>query len=371
MKKVLFLENIPSPYRVDFFTVLGTMCDLTVLFETKSATYRNDEWMKLEHPTFRSVFMKQKRLGKMQICTEVCKYLSNDYDAIIVGVYNMPTSILAMQYMRMRKISFYISIDGGMIKSESKLKKVEKTYLLSGANAWMSPSSESDRYLVYYGANPKKIFRYNFTSLLSKDIMSADEMIKSKDKFREELGIQERYMVLSVGRFNLNKGYGKGYDVLMKVAEKATKEIGFYFVGDEPTEEFVDWKREKGLENVHFISFLPKSEVSKYYASSDLFVLLTRGDVWGLVINEAMSYSLPIITTDKCVAGLELVEKGKNGYIVGAGEVDPVYNYMMEVIGDKRKREMMGLVSRRIIDTYSIEIMAEQHMRIFENGCTH
>ena len=52
--------------------------------------------------------------------------------------------------------------------------------------------------------------------------------------------------------------------------------------------------------------------------ASDLFVLPTREDIWGLVINEAMSFGLPIITTRKCIAGTELITDGENGYLLEA-----------------------------------------------------
>ena len=42
--KVLFMTNVPSPYRVDFFNELGKLCDLTVYFEKKSSDERNDIW---------------------------------------------------------------------------------------------------------------------------------------------------------------------------------------------------------------------------------------------------------------------------------------------------------------------------------------
>ena len=35
-----------------------------------------------------------------------------------------------------------------------------------------------------------------------------------------------------------------------------------------------------------------------------------------LVINEAMGFGLPVITTDRCTAGLEMVKDGENGYLV-------------------------------------------------------
>ena len=42
--KILFLTNIPSPYRVDFFNELGKLCDLTVLFEKQIAQDREKQW---------------------------------------------------------------------------------------------------------------------------------------------------------------------------------------------------------------------------------------------------------------------------------------------------------------------------------------
>ena len=42
--KVLFLTNLPSPYRVKFFSELGNLCELTVLYERKSASDRDDKW---------------------------------------------------------------------------------------------------------------------------------------------------------------------------------------------------------------------------------------------------------------------------------------------------------------------------------------
>ena len=71
-----------------------------------------------------------------------------------------------------------------------------------------------------------------------------------------------------------------------------------------------------GLKNINFLEFEKKEVLYKYYKAADLFILPTREDIWGLVINEAMAHGLPVITTKKCVAGMELVIKGVNGEIV-------------------------------------------------------
>lgn len=365
--RVLYIENIPAPYRVDFFNELGKRCDLTVLYESRIEGHRRKEWIGENEDNYTAIFLKQKKIFNRVICPEVCKYIKEGYDRIIIAVYNTLTSILAMEYMKFNNISFIISIDGGMIRDdETNLRRFFKRYLLSGARYWLSPSEESDKYLQYYGAKKEYIYRYYFTSLLEKDICKAHTLIGSKELLKRKLSIKEDKVVLSVGRFNIDGGYGKGYDTLMKVARSLKMEnIGFFVLGDEPTTEFVEWKNREKLDNVHFIGFMDKDHIAEYYAASDIFVLFTRSDVWGLVINEAMAYSLPIITTNKCVAGLELVNEGVNGYIIPVGS-DNLASKRIHYLIKNNIYRLMGEESYKKIHDYSIEEMARQHINIFE-----
>ena len=124
--------------------------------------------------------------------------------------------------------------------------------------------------------------------------------------------------------------------------------------------------REMDLTNVHFLGFMKKEKLLRYYQAADLFVLPTREDIWGLVINEAMAYGLPVITPDRCVAGLELVEDGVNGYIVPVGDVDALAEKIRQVFrGDPAQ---MGAASLEKVRRYTIENMAKVHEEIFENG---
>ena len=65
-------------------------------------------------------------------------------------------------------------------------------------------------------------------------------------------------------------------------------------VGDEPTQEFVEMKNNMKLDNVVFVGFKTKEELKDYYIAADVFCLQTRGDVWGLVVNEAMHTDCPL-----------------------------------------------------------------------------
>lgn len=366
--KVLFLTNIPSPYRVDFFNELGKKCELTVTFEGKTATDRNENWKSDRSRNYKAVYLKGKRISNDSFfCPGIIKILKWHWDKIIIGRYSSPTSILAIEYMRLKKQKFYIEADGGIIHQDNILKYRLKRHFISAASGWLSSGEKTTEYLVHYGAQRDKCYLYPFTSLKRLDLECADQMQKKDKRFyKNAIEVTEKKMILSVGSFNYDKKYGirKGYHALMRAAEKIYGDIGIYIVGDEPTEEFLEWKRKKQLSHVHFIGFKSKDELKAYYAAADLFVLMTKYDIWGLVINEAMAFGLPVITTDKCVAGLELIKENANGYIVPVDDDNALALKAMSMINDEEMLENFGKKSREMIQRYSIENMAEEHINI-------
>ena len=372
--RILYMTNYPAPYRVDFFNKLGEKCDLTVTFEESPAMqkHRDTSWFCENYKNFNAVFLKKSitRNGHLLMSTQIFTELKKKYDAIIVGIYSTGTSMAAIAYMKIHQISYWIETDGGMIKEENAIKRRVKKMLISGATGYFSPSIGADEYLSFYGADENKIHRYPFTSLTNADIKNALILSKQqKQNLRFKLNMTESKVLLSVGRFSYKGGYGKGYDTLLEVAEKLSPDIGIYIVGDKPTNEFIEWKKEKNLTHVHFIGCKGKTELAEYYAAADAFVLLARGDVWGLVVNEAMSFGLPVITTYQCVAGKELVKEGKNGYLVNAGDSEKTEAAIKTLFGQSEEDyETMRINCFDVIKNYSIENMTIEHFDVLGRG---
>ena len=98
--------------------------------------------------------------------------------------------------------------------------------------------------------------------------------------------------------------------------------------------------------------------------AADLFVLPTREDIWGLVINEAMAKGLPVVTTDRCIAGLELITDPALGRIVPVEEVKVLaeaLNVVLETIGPQS-----GQCVLEAVRPYTIENMAKKHIELLE-----
>ncbi len=365
MKRVLFLTNYASPYRVHFFDELGKCMDVTVLYSERIEymLHRDASWFESGSGGFHPVQLKQSMniRGKI-LCWEVLSWLKKPWDAIVICGYSNPTVVLAMLYLRLRGIPFYMEVDGGLVRQEGKAKFLVKKTLVTLANQWLSSGKHTTDYLVHYGAKREKVLEYPFTSLFEENLLPRTVSAQEKQTLRRELGIGEEKMILSIGQFI----HRKGFDVLLHAAQKLEPGVGIYIVGGEATEAYKQLRESLNLPNVHFLGFQKKDQLAKYYKAADLFVLPTREDIWGLVINEAMAYGLPVITTDRCVAGLDLVEDGVNGYIVPVGDADALAEKIcLALNGDLAA---MGAASLEKIRPYTLENMAKTHVEIFENG---
>lgn len=354
--KILYLTNLPSPYRVKFFSELGKLCELTVIYERKSASDRDSKWHVEADRTYTEVYLEGYEIGTDNSCNfKILKYLNKSYDHVVVGMYSTVTAMIAIEYMKLRHIPFVISTDGGFIKEESTAKFYLKKHFISAANAWLSTGKATTDYFTHYGAKLNRIFCYPFTSLYEQEILKVPLSEEQKCLIRSKLGMTENKIILTVGRFIPSKGF----DILLKACAGVDSKIGIYIVGGKPTKEYLSMQKDLELSQVHFVDFMRKEDLNWYYKASDLFVLPTRTDVWGLVINEAMAYGLPVITTNSCIAGRELVEKGINGYLYEAEDINELNRLMTLLCSDNNDFKKMGLNSLQKIKSYTIENMAK------------
>lgn len=365
MKRVLFLTNYASPYRVHFFDELGKYLDVTVLYSDRleEIRHRDAGWFEEGSGGFHPVQLKKTAgFREENLCLDVLDWLRKSFDDIVICGYSSPTAILAMVYLRMRKIPFCMEVDGGLVRRENGLKYAVKRNLVGMAHQWLSTGNYTTDYLVHYGAARERVVCYPFSSLYERDILPYVVPKGEKTALRRTLDIPEKHMVLAIGQFI----YRKGFDVLLHAASFLPPDTGIYIVGGEATEEYVQLRQRLELGNVHFLGFQKKERLAQFYQAADVFVLPTREDIWGLVINEAMAYGLPVVTTDKCVAGLELVENGVNGYIIPTDDADALAEKIRLVL--QADTEKMGEASLEKIRPYTLENMAKAHVEFFESG---
>jgi glycosyltransferase involved in cell wall biosynthesis len=155
---------------------------------------------------------------------------------------------------------------------------------------------------------------------------------------------------LYVGRLDAEKGL----DTLLEAFRDVPGEL--LLVGSGTDEERL---RALAGERVHFEGPHDRDELVDYYARADVFVLPSRSEPWGMVLNEAAAAALPIVTTEGVGAAHDLVEDGSNGFVVPVDDAAALAHALRTLAGDKALRRSAGHRSRELAARLVPEAWAE------------
>ena len=111
--------------------------------------------------------------------------------------------------------------------------------------------------------------------------------------------------------------------------------------------------------NVIFVGFVNQEDMPSLYAASNVFVLPSKGETWGLCINEAMAAGNAIIASDGCGAAADLIQQGRNGFIFKNGNLAYLQNMLSYFIVHKNESLRMGKQSEQIIKKYDYNFDCE------------
>ena len=107
----------------------------------------------------------------------------------------------------------------------------------------------------------------------------------------------------------------------------------------------------------------------KYVARSDLFVLASRWEGWPSALMEAMSFGVPVITTDCPGDGKKMVENGVNGIIVPTDQVEALANSMLKILSHKTEWRILLEKAKTNIQQYDYTLISKKYLD-FANSLT-
>lgn len=358
MKKVLVISSFPAPYRVELFKKLAKQYDLTIFFSSMSNENRNSKWFEKSGELKFDIVNNREAQNKFKYEIKNIK----KYDFVLPYEPSNKLAIKVIFYCRLHNIPYYVNCDGAILR-KNFLKDILKHFIFSGATACFSSGKSATNYFRYYGVCENKIFLHKFTSLTSSDILSKPVTNEERSLERKQLGLEDRKTIISVGQFI----HRKGFDVLLKAWTKVKGNCQLLIIGGgDEKEKYENYIQENNLSNAYILEFMEKNLLFKYYRASDFFVLPTREDIWGLVINEAMAVGLPVITTNNCVAGNELIDEGSNGYLVAVEDEDALADKIQYLLDNIEIIENMRTNAINKIKDYTIENIARSHIKVIE-----
>lgn len=153
----------------------------------------------------------------------------------------------------------------------------------------------------------------------------------------------------------------KGVDILLAAFSRLCDEglpVELILVGRTGDYELFSAELASAVKSqISFLGFMQPDELPTVFAQAEVFVLPSRHDGWGVVVNQAFGARMPVITTDATGAGLEFLKDGRAGFLVEAGSEEELYGAMRKMVEDSSGRERMAEEAAQIAEKLTPEVM--------------
>lgn len=172
--------------------------------------------------------------------------------------------------------------------------------------------------------------------------------------------------VIAVGRLDYQKGFDRliqAWKLVQHTGRFSDWKLDIFGQGEwrEMLQQMID---KQGLQNTIKIN-PPTNAILNEYVHSSLLVMSSNYEGFGMVLVEAMSCGVPVISFDCKCGPKDIIQPGINGLLVPNGDIQALAYAMMVMMADEAYRKMLSQNARKVVDTYSEEAVMAQWIRLF------
>jgi glycosyltransferase involved in cell wall biosynthesis len=280
------------------------------------------------------------------------------FDAVFIHSYATPLSLLAY-------VGALISSTPVLLRTESErlrprdrwtetLKGLVLRPLLAMTSAVLVIGGQNRRFYEHYGVARARQFFAPYS--VDNDYFVAQRRLVESSRPHRRRTHQWPDDVVVIGFSGKLIPLKRVEDLIDAVAalQHEGHRAGLLIVGDGPSRTALEERvRSRHLKWTMFVGFQNQSELAAWYVCMDAFVLPSRSETWGLVLNEAMLFDLPVVASGMVGAGDDLVHTGTNGYRFEVGNVGQLTDALRTIVASSHTRRSFGQRSREIVEQYT------------------
>ncbi|NBV41308.1 glycosyltransferase family 1 protein [bacterium] len=362
--RVVIVHNIVSPYKVVLFNHLVHLFpELHVLYLASTESIRS--WTvpvsDIRHPYTVLAPGSLNDQSKVALSFKVWRELSDKNPSIVVlAEYIHPAYWIALLWCRThRKRAVFLCESTRDDRPRSAWKERIKQLFVRRCTAGIAQGTNTSHYLNSLGMTPDRIRIKGYSTDNEVYTRGANEARQRRAELQTKYGAAP-HNFLFVGRFAPEKNI----ETLLKAFDSICRDFpdwGLLLVGGGPLEtRYREIIEDLTIPRVSVIPFLQKSELPAIYGIADVFVLPSLSEPWGLVVNEAMAASLPVIASQKCGSTADLITHGKTGFSFVPTDPTRLADLMRMLASDPELRRSIGTAAFEKIGEYSSERSAER-----------
>jgi UDP-glucose:(heptosyl)LPS alpha-1,3-glucosyltransferase len=213
---------------------------------------------------------------------------------------------------------------------------------------------------------PKARIRVIHPGIRPEQVSFTDKETR-RSLIRERHGLsQDDLILLFVGMNFEIKGLDRILSAVAYLAQKGDRysRLKVLVVGKGNIKKYEFLARRMGIQDRVVFTGV-REEIATYYQASDVFVMPSLFDTFGMAALEAMAAGLPVIIT-RNVGARDLVENGVNGFVLQDNPSPPEFGECLAVLLDKERRLRMGEMAKREASKHTWDQVAKQVSMIYE-----
>jgi glycosyltransferase involved in cell wall biosynthesis len=343
---VVYWNNIPAPYMVDRFNAVADrgVLDFEAWFNERTEIDRTWE---IDEVTWR---FRSRYLPTTHVFGRKCHLPLPILDRrpdVLVSLYAEPVFLSGWFIAKLRgsRTAFWCQVTHDRWVKRTWLKNAVKRFIFPRIDASLGSGEQSRQFAKQFGVPDAKALTLQHSIDVHHYVRSSAQATERREALRREHGLQGVTFIY-VGRLWWGKGLSYLLDAFDSVQNSISEPISLLLVGDGPEENALMQRvTERSIRNVVFAGFKQKAEVPAYFAMADIFVFPTLGDPYGLVVDEAMACSLPVISTTAAGEITDRVTEGVNGYLVAPENSRALADRMRALAQDPALCREMGAAS--------------------------
>jgi len=312
--RVLWLTNLPAPYRFPIWSHLSVCLDLRVVFLLKEKNWRN--WGIPANVEWKHKFLSLRSVNFSEfdfiLSSRGARKLIQGIDVLVLGGWEAPFYLRTLFYakkFRIPVIQFYEStIDSHHFKNVI-VRKI-RSVIFSKADFIITAGTASTRAVEAMGIAPEKII-----TLFNPIDVSWFHSFAKDHRTPQSQGHRYIYVGQLIRRKNIAT-------VIQSFAGIRNDNDTLTIAGDGLlSQELKNLTTTLGIsDSVNFVGHKNQEELAALYAASNTLILASTNEVWGLVVNEALASGLHVVVSDKC--GVADLVKDMNGtYICSTDQI--------------------------------------------------
>jgi glycosyltransferase involved in cell wall biosynthesis len=179
-----------------------------------------------------------------------------------------------------------------------------------------------------------------------------------RDACRRDLGIApEQLVLLFSGKLIPRKAPLLLVEAIARLA--SAEQLTLILIGDGMLRHEIETRARAVLGGrVLMPGFVNQSQLGRYFRAADVFVLPSIFETWGLVVNEAMHFHLPVIVSSGVGCAPDLARDGETGHVFPVGDAEQLAQRLQQFLDEPHRARVMGAAAGSHIRGYSTEASA-------------